>query len=946
MLKKIFIFVLFITVLCSGIYITPAYAANASYDYLIKVAKEAYNDENFELAMQYFQIAQAVEPQETEASNYINLIKQASDKRLTVPILVEEKNKTTEIKLRDDRKALIDNALSNITRPATVKAESTKDKRQKEFSDDKKDKKSFFKIPLKKGPGGVTKSGQEKQKKITVVDLDDADKANFPLTVELAPNASFIVKSKSLKRFLSTNEDQVSITRLTNHTAKIEAKFISTVFVHVWNADGRWTFKVQVRYPKVLIPEERSWEDMEGFKFTHSMNWGSFHSGRRNDELHKQSYYLNNSLTVDGPTPYGDFDLSLGWNRSDGSDELNSVRSGIKNGSVGFLQDFTLRIYDIDGSLSSFSLPGSSLKGFFFETPFADGKFDYKVFYGRERDSVYGNLAPGISGSKEVYYEGLKLGYHPSKDHSYYFNVARGYGDDRQEYVTDKAYAIETKHKFEKVRLNTEFGTDDDRFATSINAHLKGDRSSTTYSFKSVETGYTTVSSRAGGAGEIKGTMTYNLSPTEKTSYVSYLALTRDRESYNEEYRGRPNIEWRGSLNHRLSNSSSYGVNMSYGNTSASQFPSRTYMLGTNYAKSFKLEEIGLRNLSFNSGYSFSRSVYPLAPSSESYRNQLFSGLNISLTSRLSFFTNYQYSWVHETESKDSYNPRVARTGLSYSKRFGRDLRASARISYRDEETTEGRFSSMSGQDSIDYSAGLTYAPTESMEFYLDGSVRQYWAEKDGAEKNVTADISFGSRISWDSFIRWAPKTVITGKVFKDINGNKVQDSDEPVMKDIRVIVGPTEDVSDEEGKFKVSVRAKKVIANLDINSVPAGYVFSTASSIEIDTSGGGSREIIFGITPQAGISGVVYFDINGNNMLDRADLPISGVRMILDNKIKTFTNSEGLYFFPEAYSGEHTIAFDIQTIPLKYIPKVKMKKKVDVTEGVTYMHYVPLKKK
>ena len=55
-------------------------------------------------------------------------------------------------------------------------------------------------------------------------------------------------------------------------------------------------------------------------------------------------------------------------------------------------------------------------------------------------------------------------------------------------------------------------------------------------------------------------------------------------------------------------------------------------------------------------------------------------------------------------------------------------------------------------------------------------------------------------------------------------------------------------------------------------------------------------------------------------------------------------TNSEGVYFFENIPDGKHTIKIDINSIPIEYIPLVKLKTEIIVEEGTTYNFYIPLK--
>lgn len=63
-------------------------------------------------------------------------------------------------------------------------------------------------------------------------------------------------------------------------------------------------------------------------------------------------------------------------------------------------------------------------------------------------------------------------------------------------------------------------------------------------------------------------------------------------------------------------------------------------------------------------------------------------------------------------------------------------------------------------------------------------------------------------------------------------------------------------------------------------------------------------------------IIGRVFEDVNGNGQFDSGDLPVSGVRLYLNNGQSVITDSAGLYNFPSVNDGAHVIALDPLTLP------------------------------
>ena len=111
-----------------------------------------------------------------------------------------------------------------------------------------------------------------------------------------------------------------------------------------------------------------------------------------------------------------------------------------------------------------------------------------------------------------------------------------------------------------------------------------------------------------------------------------------------------------------------------------------------------------------------------------------------------------------------------------------------------------------------------------------------------------------------------------------------------------------------------------------------------------IPVSPWGNRHVDFGLNAQTGIYGIVFVDKNGNGIPAAADQFVKGVKITLDKKYKSITNSQGAYYFRNIADGTHTLLVDINSIPLSMIPLIKLENKIKVAEGSTYIFHVPLK--
>ena len=56
-------------------------------------------------------------------------------------------------------------------------------------------------------------------------------------------------------------------------------------------------------------------------------------------------------------------------------------------------------------------------------------------------------------------------------------------------------------------------------------------------------------------------------------------------------------------------------------------------------------------------------------------------------------------------------------------------------------------------------------------------------------------------------------------------------------------------------------------------------------------------------------------------------------------------TDSDGNYFFRNISPGKHFIKIDVASLPLEYIPMIKVVNQVELSEGSTSIFHIPLKK-
>ena len=918
------------------------------YNYLLELGKWELNEKAYEEALHYFQTAQLIDPGSQEVLYYINLIKRILEGGVVYSTDKQEK---------------VDSLMGSVLdKRSKEKVKQQKTAKNALVSWEKKiakrkigEQKGAIVIPplyrkvipqTKKEKRAVTK---EKKKTITkeeIIYLTSEIKDEFPLIITIAPGESFKIDSETLKRFLIVSPGVIEVNKIATNKLKVKATNFGSSFLHVWDSDSRWTFNIKIIPPRVLVKTEQLWEKPDSFKFMYSADWNQYYKGNKFTDMEKQTLTFDEGASVIGPTPYGKLDASINWSRLDDHKEITGYTAGLSKGRFLNFKDFYIRGFDFRESFSSLSFPGETLEGMVFKSPVFDDNLEYTIIYGRQKQYSSGIISPGVIEEEDAYIKGLRLSLFRRNKNKFFFNYTQGFGSGREDYLTDEVFSFQSKHNFENLNITTEIASNKDSIGANFSSILRSPKLNLNFSFRNIEKDFTTISGRPPNIGEIGAIVGFDWNPTNKVSLGSNLDAYKDREFFNPGSKDKLNFNWNNYLNIKLSPTTSLAARLYYINSPGLLSPQKSLNTTTTYSKKFNWSFFGDRSVHTFLGYNHQRSSNPLSPSSGYTRNGILSGLRFKLAGDLHYYLNYNFSWVDELSTGEKSTPSVAETGINIHHTFSPKLSSGLRLNYRNEENAAALHSFLSGEDSLEGSLNLTYSPKKGTEFFLDGRARNVWAENTDTEEFVEAEIRLGARLSWDSFFSWSPEAIIEGLVFKDSNGNGKKDNDEVGMPGIEIIAGPKKVVSAKDGKFIAKIKAKRIIANINFNSVPKGYILTTPASFDLDTSTGKRQNINFGLSSQSGIYGVVFYDSNGNNKLDKKDTPVPGVKMLLDGKKTAVTNSAGVYFFSSVSTGIHNLIFDVNSLPLEYLPKVPITKEVDVSEGLTYTYHIPLQKK
>ena len=166
----------------------------------------------------------------------------------------------------------------------------------------------------------------------------------------------------------------------------------------------------------------------------------------------------------------------------------------------------------------------------------------------------------------------------------------------------------------------------------------------------------------------------------------------------------------------------------------------------------------------------------------------------------------------------------------------------------------------------------------------------------------------------------------ITGHLFNDVNGNGVQDSGEPNLPGVTVVVtdclGATHSLTtDASGDYAATIPVGSATSKVDESSLPPGSVLTTANDPQTVTVLGGVSVATtpVGYQVQGTLSGHVFNDVNGNGVQDPGEPNLSGVTVKVTDSLgavrATATDSNGDWQTTAPVGGA-TAKVDASTLP------------------------------
>jgi hypothetical protein len=204
-------------------------------------------------------------------------------------------------------------------------------------------------------------------------------------------------------------------------------------------------------------------------------------------------------------------------------------------------------------------------------------------------------------------------------------------------------------------------------------------------------------------------------------------------------------------------------------------------------------------------------------------------------------------------------------------------------------------------------------------------------AVKENFENNNIGNSVTANRpgYDWDSFVVQAPLNVITGRVFNDVDADKLFDSGDSALAGRTVYIDANNNAlldsselrtaTDPAGGYKLNVPAGTYLVR---QVLPSGWRQTTPDNNKGYTvtiaSGLPSISNLFGATQKILYSGVVFNDANGNKSQDSSEGGLSSWKVFIDsdkdgvldsNEKSTTTGSNGKWWLGGMSAGTYRIA-------------------------------------
>ncbi|MDD5653803.1 MAG: SdrD B-like domain-containing protein [Candidatus Omnitrophica bacterium] len=791
----------------------------------------------------------------------------------------------------------------------------------------------------------------------TGVQITELTLAESPQTaskpLQITKDQELVIHGNNIDKFLVLQPEILKAEKKDVDTLIVTGKNIGYADLLVWDENGRWPVEFLGVMPK---PEGPTYEELmrreeelsRSFKMRYSFDWLAQENGRSLETLKRlgpYSYVHNWSMT--GESPYGNLDSAVTIRRLMDT-QFSYGTFGITNGKLGPFKDFTFRGGDYTPDFYNLVFPGEILRGTMLASPAFDKHFNYTAFWGRESGGTLG-LSPLLSKSRNAFLSGANFDYSPGegRKQDYRFSIVHGWGRDRQEFLKEYGYDLAGSWNLsDNWFTGYEIGYDSHKFAQVINADYTAENIKFKAELRDVNNDFNSMTGVSWKQGELGGLFDLFMQINDRLSMTNRLDIYRDRlfPALDNRYRFNQDYNW--GVNYKINPVTDLDVNYLMENDLGKL--SQTRYQNPSIGLSTKFNWLDRDIFTFIK-YGYYKNQNYSSPNLSYGDDKINTGIRFSLIGDLFYYFDREINWLREKLTGTQSMPNAWETGLDWQGQIGNSPFSSyTRLIYRQEDDTASPLSFLAGENYLEGYTELTYRKDDDKEIYASARVRNVWAgNPNNVAKRIEASFNAGMRYLWDMGIVWNSVCNIEVEVFKDYNSDGLRQKDEPPVEGIKIWLGKEKSqATDVFGNclFK-GIRGRQAYVNLDLSSLPQGYLLTVPQTQQVPIIQNHTQRVYFGIISRSEISGIVFEDKNGNGNFDPEDRGVERVAVSLENGKKAFTDGSGRYAFANTPAGEHTITFDINSIPIVYLPSVPLTKKITLFEGVTYRYNLPLKR-
>ena len=772
--------------------------------------------------------------------------------------------------------------------------------------------------------------------------------------VEIEFNQTLIVDGiGGLVKFITTDEGLAILENVDADTLKILGTGIGTTFVHVWNPQGRSTFTLRVTQPKVTVSREQvrqreTLDKSRPFRLNYDNARSASYNGDKFRDAPRSSVDFSQNFGLSGDTPYGEASAHMLTQKARGKLLLTDAQVELKDGKIGRFDNFNATFGDKRVEPAFIVFPAARVRGGDVEHWSDDKRLTWDAFHGRENNSIFGTLTPGVESKRTLNSDlsGVSVDYRINDKAKVRTGVFSGSGRSRSDELNKAGYGFDSEVNIgEHHLLENETDFDNEKFAHKHSFTTRYEKLRVRHEFRDISKKFFTLVGPPTRQGEAGYILDVNATPSQQWAFTGTFDIFKDRLIPNPEAPDRLNAHTDLALNYYPCDEVNYSWTLQDMDDTGRLGPSRFRNLGFQYNERF---DFWGRKATFFTRFNH-RTNHTLTNSLNDYRqDQAVLGLYTSLFWGINFSLQKEWSALEDVEVSRYTHPAA----LIYTFDTNRQLWdtpffAEARLRIRDEEETESVNSFMAGEDSTEISGGFFYREYEDLELFLTGSFTQYVPEGlSVTDARIEAQFYTGMRCSFDTGFRWGATGDFEGYVFKDANGNGQIEEGEPGMSGMGVQSSDgKEATTDENGYYKIpKVMGKKAVMTLDSTKIPYGFVPTGNTALELDIIQKKAQRADFGLVPRSDVTGIVFNDLNGDGKYQSAEPGVGKVKILLEKGETARTSPSGVYTFSNIMAGEHTASLSLSTLPEGYVPILVPKKSFTLFEGVRYELPFPLK--